>query len=74
MGMKDKIFDVVIPTQEEIEVKEGKRKTIERHIFPGLCLGQHDSDRRIMVYRSKYTGRYRICRNGNQPTPLRPEE
>src|SRR5215212_4128067 len=25
MGMKDKIFDVVIPTQEEIEVKDGKR-------------------------------------------------
>jgi transcriptional antiterminator NusG len=38
MGMKDKIFDVVIPTQEEIEVKDGKRKTIERHIFPGYVL------------------------------------
>ena len=35
MGMKDKIFDVVIPTQEEIEVKDGKRRTVERHIFPG---------------------------------------
>src|SRR6185295_4155383 len=27
MGMKDRIFDVVIPTQEEIEVKDGKRRT-----------------------------------------------
>src|SRR5829696_2025942 len=27
MGMKDSIFDVVIPTQEEIEVKDGKRRT-----------------------------------------------
>src|SRR5512139_2982351 len=35
MGMKDMIFDVVVPTEEEIEVKEGKRRTIERHIFPG---------------------------------------
>ena len=35
MGMKDKIFDVVIPTQEEIEVRDGKRRTVERHIFPG---------------------------------------
>ena len=32
MGMKDMIFDVVIPTQEEIEVKDGKRRTVERHI------------------------------------------
>ena len=37
MGMKDKIFDVVIPTQEEIEVKDGKRRTVERHIFPAMC-------------------------------------
>ena len=29
MAMKDKIFDVVIPTQEEIEVRDGKRRTVE---------------------------------------------
>ena len=28
MGMRDKIFDVIVPTQEEIEVKEGKRRTV----------------------------------------------
>ena len=38
MGMRDKIFDVVIPTQEEIEVRDGKRRTVERHIFPGYVL------------------------------------
>jgi hypothetical protein len=38
MGMKDRIFDVVIPTQEEIEVKDGKRRTVERHVFPGYVL------------------------------------
>src|SRR5262245_42767865 len=34
MGMKDKIFDVVVPTQEEVEVRDGKRRVVERHIFP----------------------------------------
>ena len=38
MGMKDRIFDVVIPTQEEIEVKDGKRRAVERHVFPGYVL------------------------------------
>ncbi len=39
MGMKDGIlFDVVIPTQEEIEVRDGKRRTVGRHIFPGYVL------------------------------------
>jgi transcriptional antiterminator NusG len=38
MGMKDEIFDVVVPTEEEIEVKEGKRRTVERRVFPGYIL------------------------------------
>src|SRR3990172_12024453 len=34
MNMKDKIFDVVVPTEEEMEVKDGKRRTVERRVFP----------------------------------------
>ncbi|MEY2817211.1 MAG: transcription termination/antitermination protein NusG [Chloroflexota bacterium] len=74
MGMKDMIFDVVIPTQEEIEVKDGKRRTVERHIFPGYVLVNL-----ILTEESWY-----VVRNtpgvtgfvgmGNSPTPLRPEE
>ena len=40
MEMQDKIFDVVVPTEEEIEVKEGKRRTVERRVFPGYILVQ----------------------------------
>jgi len=74
MGMKDRIFDVVVPTEEEIEVKDGKRKTIERRVFPGYILVQM-----IMTEESWY-----VVRNtpgvtgfvgmGNEPTPLRPDE
>lgn len=74
MGMKDRIFDVVIPTQEEIEVKDGKRKTVERHVFPGYVLVNM-----ILTEESWY-----VVRNtpgvtgfvgmGNAPTPLRQEE
>lgn len=74
MNMKDKIFDVVVPTEEEIEVKEGKRRTVERRVFPGYILVQM-----VMTEESWY-----VVRNtpgvtgfvgmGNEPTPLRPEE
>jgi transcriptional antiterminator NusG len=74
MGMKDKIFDVVVPTEEEIEVKEGKRRTVERRVFPGYILVNM-----ILTEESWY-----VVRNtpgvtgfvgmGNSPTPLRPEE
>jgi transcriptional antiterminator NusG len=46
MGMKDKIFDVVVPTEEEIEVKEGKRRTVERRVFPG-CGAQYSRRHRF---------------------------
>ena len=74
MGMKDMIFDVVVPTEEEIEVKDGKRRTIERRVFPGYILVNM-----ILTEESWY-----VVRNtpgvtgfvgmGNEPTPLRPEE
>ena len=74
MGMKDKIFDVVVPTEEEIEVREGRRRTVERRVFPGYILVQM-----ILTEDSWY-----VVRNtpgvtgfvgmGNEPTPLRPEE
>jgi len=38
LGMSDKIFEVVVPTEEEIEVKDGQRRTVERRIFPGYIL------------------------------------
>jgi transcriptional antiterminator NusG len=38
MGMRDQIFDVIVPTEEEIEVKEGKRRKVEKRIFPGYIL------------------------------------
>jgi transcriptional antiterminator NusG len=40
MDVKDKIFLVVVPTEEEIEIKEGKRKSVQRKIFPGYILVQ----------------------------------
>ncbi|MBP7757313.1 MAG: transcription termination/antitermination protein NusG [Anaerolineaceae bacterium] len=74
MGMKDQIFDVVIPTQEEIEVRDGKRRSVERHVFPGY----------VLVYMLLSEESWYVVRNtpgvtgfvgmGNQPTPLRPEE
>jgi len=40
MGMKSEIFDVVVPTEEEIEIKDGKKRTVERRVFPGYILVQ----------------------------------
>ncbi|MBA2450284.1 MAG: transcription termination/antitermination protein NusG, partial [Chloroflexi bacterium] len=40
MGVQDKIFQVVIPTEEEIEIKDGQRRTVQKKVFPGYVLVQ----------------------------------
>ena len=74
MGMKDKIFDVVIPTQEEIEVKDGKRRTMERHIFPGYVLVNMALTEESWYVVRNTPGVTGFVGMGNNPTPLRPEE
>ncbi len=74
MGMKDKIFDVVIPTQEEIEVKDGKRRTIERHIFPGYVLVNMVLTEESWFIVRNTPGVTGFVGMGNSPTPLRTEE
>ncbi len=74
MGMKDKIFDVVIPTQEEIEVREGKRRTVERHIFPGYVLVNMILSEESWYVVRNTPGVTGFVGMGNLPTALRPEE
>ena len=74
MGMKDKIFDVVIPTQEEIEVKEGKRRTVERHIFPGYVLVNMILGEESWYVVRNTPGVTGFVGMGTTPTPLRQEE
>ncbi len=38
MDMEDKIFNVLIPTEKKIKIKNGKRKVVEEKIFPGYIL------------------------------------
>ncbi len=74
MGMANQIFQVVVPTEEEIEVKEGRRRTIERRVFPGYILVQmlmNDDSWYVVRNTPGVTG---FVGMGNKPTPLRQEE
>jgi transcriptional antiterminator NusG len=74
MGMKGRIFDVVVPTEEEIEVKEGKRRTVERRVFPGYILVQMVMDEESWYVVRNTPGVTGFVGMGNTPTALRPEE
>jgi len=74
MQMQDQIFAVEVPTEDEIEVKEGKRRTVQRRIFPGYILVQmkmNDDSWYVVRNTPGVTG---FVGMGTKPTPLRTDE
>lgn len=74
MGMKDRIFDVLIPTEEEVEVKDGKRRTVEKRVFPGYIMVQMRLDEDSWYVVRNTPGVTGFVGMGNDPTPLSVEE
>jgi transcriptional antiterminator NusG len=74
MGMKDKIFDIIIPTIEEIEVKDGKRRTVEKRVYPGYLMVQMILTEESWFVVRNTPGVTGFVGMGNTPTALRTEE
>jgi transcriptional antiterminator NusG len=74
MGMQDRIFDVVVPTEEQIEIKDGKRRNVERRVFPGYILVEMVMDEDSWYVVRNTPGVTGFVGMGNRPTPLREEE
>ncbi|MHB8574191.1 MAG: transcription termination/antitermination protein NusG [Dehalococcoidia bacterium] len=81
MDVKDRIFQVVIPTEEEIEIRDGQRRMVSRKRFPGYVLvdmlelqeGDEASNKAWYVVRNT-PGVTGFVGSGNKPVPLEPVE
>ena len=70
MEMQDQIFRVIVPTEEEIEIKNGQRRTVQKKVFPGYVLVQmRMTDDSWYVVRNT-PGVTSFVGHGNRPTPL----
>jgi transcription termination/antitermination protein NusG len=77
MGMQDKIFRVMVPMEEEIEHKDGKKKTVMRKVFPGYVLVEMvmtDDSWYVVRNTPGVTGFVGSAGAGSKPTPLMPDE
>jgi transcriptional antiterminator NusG len=74
MGMQDKIFQVVVPTEEEIEIRGGERKIVERRVFPGYILVEMVMDETSWYVVRNTPGVTGFVGSGSRPTPLSEEE
>lgn len=74
MDAGSEISQIVIPTEDEIEVRNGQRRTVTKKILPGYILIQMDmSDRSWNIVRNT-TGVTGFVGGGDKPVPLREEE
>jgi len=74
MGMEDKIFDVVVPKEKKIKIKDGKRTTFEEKIFPGYVIVEMivtDDSWYVVRNTPNVTG---FVGSGTIPTPISEEE
>lgn len=74
MDMEEKIFQVVVPTEEEIEVKGGQRRTVARKVFPGYILVQMIMDESSWYVVRNTQGVTGFVGTGAAPTPLEDKE
>ena len=74
MGMEDKIFNVLVPTEKKIRIKNGKRRIVEEKIYPGYVLVEMivtDDSWYVVRNTPRVTG---FVGSGTTPTPLSPDE
>lgn len=74
MNMQSAIFDIIVPTEEEIEVRDGKRKTFERRVFPGYVLVQMAISEESWFVVRNTPGVTGFVGLGTMPTPLPDKE
>jgi transcriptional antiterminator NusG len=74
LAMQDKIFDVIVPKENQIEIKNGRRRIVERRIFPGYVLVEMivTEDSWFVVRNTpNVTG---FVGSGTTPTPMSEDE
>jgi len=68
------ISDVIVPTEEEIEIKNGQRRTVLRKVYPGYVLVRMALTDDAWYLVRNTPGVSGFVGNGNKPTPLDEQE
>lgn len=74
LGMEDRIFNVLVPKEKKIKIKDGKRKTVEEKVYPGYVLVEMivtDDSWYVVRNTPNVTG---FVGSGTTPVPVSREE
>jgi transcriptional antiterminator NusG len=71
MGMENQIFQALIPTEKVLEVKSGKRKYVQKKVFPGYVVIEMILDNNSWQAVRNTPGVTRFVGSGGKPVPLK---
>ena len=74
LDMKDKIFQVLVPKEKMIEIKNGKRRAVEKRIFQGYVLVEIKMSEDAWYIVRNTPGVTGFVGSGTEPTPISKEE
>lgn len=74
LGMENEIFRIVIPMENEVEIKDGKKRSVQRKVFPGYVLVEMIVNDRSWYAVRNTPGVTGFVGSGTKPIPLTDEE
>ena len=73
-GETNEIRDVIVPTQDVLEIRNGKRVTVTKRLYPGYVLVSMNLNERTMHVVNNIQGVIKFVGTGKTPQPLHEEE
>ena len=74
LGMENEIFRIVIPMENEVEIKDGKKRSVQRKVFPGYVLVEMIVNDRSWYAVRNTPGVTGFVGSGSKPIPLTEDE
>jgi len=74
MGAGEKVLQVIVPTEDEVEIKNGQRRTVTKKVFPGYLLVQMAMDDEAWDTVRNTPGVTGFVSSANKPVPLGEDE
>ena len=74
LDLSDRVFEIVVPTQEEIEIRQGQRHNVQKKVFPGYVLVRMGMDEDTWYQLRNTPGVTGFVSSNNKPVQLTEEE
>jgi transcriptional antiterminator NusG len=72
--MQNVIFDVVVPTEEVMEVRRGEKRIVKKRLFPGYVLVKMELSEEGRLFIKETPGIVKFVGPNNEPAPLEDDE